>query len=164
MFCSPLTLFAVLAVIRQAVDNFQLSRTSHEILERLQGFEKQWDRFVEQMDKVGRNLKTASNAFEELEGTRRRGVERELEDRRARAATRTPDADGRASSSVLPLALEALTTEGSSYPGGVFVVILLLVLWPLVEIAVFLQVVALDRRAGHARGSCSRSRSAAPGW
>ena len=53
VFCSPLTLFAVLAVIRQAVDNFQLSRTSHEILERLQGFEKQWDRFVEQMDKVG---------------------------------------------------------------------------------------------------------------
>ena len=79
VFCSPLTLFAVLAVIRQAIDNFQLSRTSHEILQRLQGFEKQWDRFVEQMDKVGRNLKTASNAFEELEGTRRRGVERELE-------------------------------------------------------------------------------------
>ena len=79
VFCSPLTLFAVLAVIRQAVDNFQLSRTSHEILELLQGFEKQWDRFVEQMDKVGRNLKTAANAFEELEGTRRRGVERELE-------------------------------------------------------------------------------------
>src|SRR6185312_13145803 len=45
----------------------------------LQGFEKQWDRFVDQMDKVGRNLKTASNAFDELEGTRRRGVERELE-------------------------------------------------------------------------------------
>jgi DNA recombination protein RmuC len=79
VFCSPLTLFAVLAVIRQAVDNFQLSRTSHDILERLQGFEKQWERFVEQMDKVGRNLKTAANAFDELEGTRRRGVERELE-------------------------------------------------------------------------------------
>ena len=79
MFCSPLTLFAVLAVIRQAVDNFQLSRTSHQILELLQGFEKQWDRFVDQMDKVGRNLKTAANAFDEFEGTRRRGVERELE-------------------------------------------------------------------------------------
>ena len=33
VFCSPLTLFAVLAVIRQAVDNFRLSQTSHEILE-----------------------------------------------------------------------------------------------------------------------------------
>jgi len=27
-----------------------LRRMSHEILERLQGFEKQWDRFVEQME------------------------------------------------------------------------------------------------------------------
>ena len=60
VFCSPLTLYAVLAVIRQAVDNFQLERTSQEILNLLVGFEKQWDRFVEQMDKVGRNLRTAA--------------------------------------------------------------------------------------------------------
>jgi DNA recombination protein RmuC len=110
VFCSPLTLFAVLAVIRQAVDNFQLSRTSHEILQRLQGFEKQWDRFVEQMDKVGRNLKTASNAFEELEGTRRRGVERELE--RIESLRRdhpAPTTAGEQSSpsGVVPLALDA---------------------------------------------------------
>jgi DNA recombination protein RmuC len=102
VFCSPLTLFAVLAVIRQAVDNFQLSRTSHQILELLQGFEKQWDRFVDQMDKVGRNLKTASNAFDELEGTRRRGVERELEKIDAARRDQVPEPDG-----VLPLALEA---------------------------------------------------------
>ena len=102
VFCSPLTLFAVLAVIRQAVDNFQLSRTSHQILELLQGFEKQWDRFVEQMDKVGRNLKTASTAFEELEGTRRRGVERELEKIEAVRREQVPETDG-----ALPIALEA---------------------------------------------------------
>jgi DNA recombination protein RmuC len=108
VFCSPLTLFAVLAVIRQAIDNFQLSRTSHEILQRLQGFEKQWDRFVEQMDKVGRNLKTASNAFEELEGTRRRGVERELEriDTLRRDQVAAPSPTGEPSLGVLPLALE----------------------------------------------------------
>ena len=108
VFCSPLTLFAVLAVIRQAIDNFQLSRTSHEILQRLQGFEKQWDRFVEQMDKVGRNLKTASTAFEELEGTRRRGVERELEriDTLRRDEVEAPSPTGEPSLGVLPLALE----------------------------------------------------------
>ena len=31
--CSPLTLYAVLAVVRQAVDNFRLERTSSEILD-----------------------------------------------------------------------------------------------------------------------------------
>jgi DNA recombination protein RmuC len=79
VFCSPLTLYAVLAVIRQAVDNFRLSRTSHEILTRLQAFRKQWDRFVEQMDKAGRAVRAAGNAFDELEGTRRRQLDRELD-------------------------------------------------------------------------------------
>ena len=32
IFCSPLTLFAILAVIRQAVDNFALEQTSNEML------------------------------------------------------------------------------------------------------------------------------------
>ena len=79
VFCSPLTLFAVLAVIRQAVDNFRLSQTTHEILELLQAFDKQWSKFVDQMDKVGRSLKSAGSAFDELEGTRKRGLERELD-------------------------------------------------------------------------------------
>ncbi len=79
VFCSPLTLYAVLAVIRQAVDNFRLSRTSHEILGRLQAFRKQWDRFVDQMDKAGRAVRAAGNAFDELEGTRRRQLDRELD-------------------------------------------------------------------------------------
>ena len=62
------------------------------------------------MDKVGRNLKTASNAFEELEGTRRRGVERELE--RIDTLRRDQDVDAgvrpsRANRACMPLALEA---------------------------------------------------------
>jgi DNA recombination protein RmuC len=102
VFCSPLTLYAVLAVIRQAVDNFQLERTSKEILGLLLGFEKQWDRFVDQMDKVGRNLKTAANAFDELETTRRRQLERQLDkvDDLRRRHCAVDDADP-------PLALEA---------------------------------------------------------
>ena len=108
IFCSPLTLFAVLAVIRQAVDNFRLGQTSQEILGMLQGFQKQWERFVEQMDKVGRSLKTAGNAFEELEGTRKRQLERELD--KIDAVRRRQDAEaitGDGDVTVMPLALEA---------------------------------------------------------
>ncbi len=108
VFCSPLTLFAVLAVIRQAVDNFRLSQTTHEILELLQAFDKQWSKFVEQMDKVGRSLKTAGNAFEELEGTRKRGLERELDKIaavRRQQRLDAPDDDG--DGTVTRLALEA---------------------------------------------------------
>lgn len=79
VFCSPLTLYAVLAVIRQAVDNFRLEQTSKEILELLHGFGKQWKKFVDHMDRVGRNLDTAHRAFGELETTRTRQLERQLD-------------------------------------------------------------------------------------
>jgi DNA recombination protein RmuC len=77
--CSPLTLFAVLAVIRQAADNFRLERTSNEILELLAAFDKQWKAFVEKMDKLDRSLSTARKDYDELVGTRRRQLDRPLE-------------------------------------------------------------------------------------
>jgi len=40
VFCSPITLFAILAVIRQALDNFSLEKTSNEILSLLGRFKK----------------------------------------------------------------------------------------------------------------------------
>ncbi|MGH3665229.1 MAG: DNA recombination protein RmuC [Egibacteraceae bacterium] len=79
VFCSPLTLFAVLAVVRQAMDNFMLERRSNEILSELGAFRRQWDRYVEQMDKLGRGLATADRAFQELVTTRSRQLERPLD-------------------------------------------------------------------------------------
>ena len=79
VFCSPLTLFAVLAVVRQAMDNFMLERTSNEILGQLGVFRRQWDKYVEQMDKVGRGLHTAERAYAELVSTRTRQLERPLD-------------------------------------------------------------------------------------
>jgi DNA recombination protein RmuC len=79
VFCSPLTLYAVLAVIRQAVDNFRLEQTSKEILELLHGFGKQWGMFVDQMDKVGKSMKAANDAFDTLQDTRKRQLERQLD-------------------------------------------------------------------------------------
>jgi DNA recombination protein RmuC len=79
VMCSPTTLFAVLAVVRQAVDNFQLERTSGEILTCLTRFRKQWDKFSEQVDRVGKSLTASQRAFDDLDGTRRRQFERELD-------------------------------------------------------------------------------------
>jgi DNA recombination protein RmuC len=80
VLCSPFTLFAVLGVIRQAVDNFMLERTSDEILGALAGFTQQWQRFGEQIDVLGRRLASTQNAFDELAGTRRRRLQRELDE------------------------------------------------------------------------------------
>jgi DNA recombination protein RmuC len=79
VLCSPSTLFAVLAVLRQAVDSFALERASDEILQLLAGFADQWGRFTDQLDKVGRGLETTQRAYEALASTRRTQLERQLD-------------------------------------------------------------------------------------
>jgi DNA recombination protein RmuC len=78
VLCSPLTLFSVLAIIRQAVDNFRLERRSGEILEVLVDFRTEWGRFTDHLDKTGRQLDTFNKSFEGLAGTRRNQLERRL--------------------------------------------------------------------------------------
>lgn len=79
VMCSPMTLFAVLAVVRQAVDSFRLERTTSEILEVLGSFAKQWDGFAGQMDTLGKRLESTTSAYDQLVGTRRRQLERQLD-------------------------------------------------------------------------------------
>ncbi len=79
VMCSPLTLFAVLAVVRQAVDSFRLERTTSEILDVLGSFSKQWEAFGASMDTLGKRLESTSSAFDQLTGPRRRQLERQLD-------------------------------------------------------------------------------------
>ena len=74
-----MSLFAVLAVIRQAVEQTQLARTSNEILECLAGFGQQWGKFAEALDKVVARFDTAQRGLEDLTGPRRRQLERQLD-------------------------------------------------------------------------------------
>lgn len=76
--CSPITLFAVLRVIRQAVDNFNLEQTADEILQLLSHFKKQWGNFVLVLEKLGANIQTIQNQYEELSTTRRNQLEKPL--------------------------------------------------------------------------------------
>jgi DNA recombination protein RmuC len=79
VMCSPLTLFAVLAVVRQAVDSFQTERTANQILEVLGSLRDQWHRFVDRMDAMGRQIDTVRRTYDDLTSTRRRGLERQLD-------------------------------------------------------------------------------------
>jgi DNA recombination protein RmuC len=87
VLCSPLTLFPLLSVIRQATETLAVERTSGEILDCLAGFTNQWDKFTSQLDKLERSLSSTNKAFEDLTGTRRRALERkmaEIDDLRSR--------------------------------------------------------------------------------
>ena len=76
--CSPLTMFAILSVIRQSMDNFAISKTSGEILEVLGGFEKQWENFKDHMDRTEKQLGTFTSSFQTLKTTRSNQLERSL--------------------------------------------------------------------------------------
>jgi len=78
ILCSPTTLYAILAIIRQAVDNFNLEKTASEIMSLLGGFNKQWDAFVSSFDKMGKRIEEAQNEFNHLTSTRRNQLERSL--------------------------------------------------------------------------------------
>lgn len=77
--CSPTTLFAVLAVVRESVDAFLVERRSDEILAAVAGVREQWEKFGESVDKVHRGLASATGALDELRGPRSRQFERQLD-------------------------------------------------------------------------------------
>jgi len=94
---SPLTLYAILAIIRQAVDNFNLEKTATEILNLLAEFNKQWYNFKEGMDKMGKKIDDAQQQFQTLVSTRTKKLEKplqQIEDIRNQSQLRLPQADG----------------------------------------------------------------------
>ena len=78
VFCSPVTLFAILCVIRQAVQVFNLEKTASEIMAQLDAFSKQWHAFRESMDKMGKKIEEAQKEYNYLLTTRSNQLERPL--------------------------------------------------------------------------------------
>lgn len=103
VLCSPLTLYAILAVVRQAVDNFRLERTSSEILGLLRDFSLQWEKYSTQLDRVQQRFDGVAKEYSALMTTRHRALQRPLDKidslRLGEPALVDPD--------IVPLALEA---------------------------------------------------------
>lgn len=79
VLCSPWTLYAMLAVIRQSVENFRLEHSARQILDLLAEFRKQWEKYVEAMEKMGRKLDDAVKEYHDLTGVRTRQLDRQLD-------------------------------------------------------------------------------------
>ncbi len=75
---SPFTLYAVLAVIRQAIENFNLEQTASEILKLLVEFSKQWNAYKEKFRLMGEKLDAARKEYDTLITTRSNMLERPL--------------------------------------------------------------------------------------
>jgi len=78
LLCSPLTLYAILSLINQATRNFSMEERASDVMILLSKFKDQWNRYVETVDKMGRSLKTVQKDYEDLITTRRRQLEKPL--------------------------------------------------------------------------------------
>jgi len=79
VLCSPMTLFAVLAVIHQAVDNFYVEERATQILKLLSEFKKQWELFIRSFDSLGKKIEAAQKEYQKLTSTRRNQLEKHLD-------------------------------------------------------------------------------------
>lgn len=78
ILCSPLSLYAILAVIRQAMDNFTMESKSKEMLSHFGAFKTQWEKFKDQMQTVQKRFESVHEGYEELVGARERQLDRPL--------------------------------------------------------------------------------------
>ncbi len=76
MLCSPITLYAVLSLLNQATSNFMMEQRASEIMNEVVKFQQQWDKFIDVMDKTGKNLDIAVRQFQDLISTRKRALDR----------------------------------------------------------------------------------------
>ena len=79
IWCSPSTLYCVLAVVRQAVDNFALEQTSKEIISLMGSFKDQWEKYQDSVGTLGKRLESTQKAFEQVSGARKRALDRPLD-------------------------------------------------------------------------------------
>jgi DNA recombination protein RmuC len=75
VLCSPLTLYAILGVIRQAVDSFSLNRSTSQILSLFGTFYKNYAAFSASLQRIGKKIDEAQNEFSSLISERRKKLE-----------------------------------------------------------------------------------------
>jgi DNA recombination protein RmuC len=75
VICSPFTLYAVLVVVRQAMDNFTFAQTTSQVLELHGEFNREWKKFKGSFDDIKESIDELQESFERLSSTRRRKLD-----------------------------------------------------------------------------------------
>ncbi|MDE7170126.1 MAG: DNA recombination protein RmuC, partial [Mucispirillum sp.] len=83
IICSPVTAISVLAVIRQAAQNFTIEKKAKELMKAMAAFRKEWIKYSEGFNKLGETINRAAEEYGTLRSTRSNKLEssiRKLED------------------------------------------------------------------------------------
>ncbi len=78
LLCSPVTLYAILSLIRQAVSNFHMEQKAGEMQKLVVTFREQWEKFTDKMNRLGKTIGTVSTHYDELSGARTKQLEKPI--------------------------------------------------------------------------------------
>lgn len=79
LIVSPFTFLIVARTIMESYRNFMLSDRLREVVQSVDEFVSEWDKFKDKFTKYGRSLSTLTADYEELTGTRMRQMDRKLD-------------------------------------------------------------------------------------
>ena len=79
MLCSPITLYAILSLVRQAVSNFSMEKKAGEMQKLVGLFKKQWEKYTDKIDAMGKTLLSLTNHYDELKGARLKALEKPMD-------------------------------------------------------------------------------------
>ena len=64
LLCSPLSLYAILSLIHQSVNNFVIEERTSEVLKQFQDFTQEWEKYKKKTTDMGKSLKAAINHYD----------------------------------------------------------------------------------------------------
>jgi len=79
LLCSPITLYAILSLIRQAVSNFSLEQRAGDMQTMVSAFKEQWEKFIEKLNALGKSIGTIQKHYDDLSGPRARQLEKPMD-------------------------------------------------------------------------------------
>ncbi|MGB2819714.1 MAG: DNA recombination protein RmuC [Phycisphaerae bacterium] len=79
VLASPLTLYAMLSVIRQAAEHANIMKTADEVLTLLAQFTSEWGKYNEAFEKLGQRIEQTKDEYERLRTTRTNMLQRPLD-------------------------------------------------------------------------------------
>ena len=79
ILCSPVTLYAVLSLIRQTVDNFAMETQAGKMQQLVQDFKQQWLKFNDKIEALGKSLSAVQNHYDDLVTTRSNQLQKPMD-------------------------------------------------------------------------------------
>ncbi len=79
VLCGPLTLYAQVAIMRQAAESFNLMKTADEAIALIGEFQKQWRLYRDEFDKLGQRLESSQKQYDLLCSTRTNMLQKPLD-------------------------------------------------------------------------------------